>query len=168
MRIKIPHIKKYSSKDLHAHHKAKNVHPLNINDYNKVMNLLTKKIIDDVVKKGVVYDLPYLGKFAVIAAEKMSSRKFIDWEQSFKNKQALIEKGILPLKGDNGGEPWMAFKDNGETFPRFVLKKKTATIKRFKNSFGFKSGKYGRQLIASEMKADEFCINRYQFEGNGL
>lgn len=151
MRIKAAHIKCYSTKDLYKHHKERSLHPLNINDYSKAMNKLTELIVEDVVRGNAVH-VPRLGTFNVRAVERMSTKKTVNWKESWEKKK-------------NGEERWMVFQENGETYPRFMLDKNDVHYSG-KWNYGWKSSRFLRKLLGKEMQEDEFCINRYSFKRN--
>ena len=149
MRIRSSHIKVYSTDALYNHHKKRSVNPLNSNDYVLVMNKLTQAIVDEIVRGEPVH-IPRLGRFEVVAVERMSTKKVIDWKASWEKKKV-------------GEERWMVFQENGETYPRFVLKKKDEDYAG-KWCYGWKSSRYMRKTLGKEMQEDEYCINRYEFD----
>lgn len=76
---------------------------------------------DILAQRNYFFTLPRgLGYLTVKVIPRTPSKAHIDYGASFKQKQALIDEGKLPLKhyrdkdnnivGDNGGEEWMVFR----------------------------------------------------------
>lgn len=97
------------------------------NKYKEVMNVFVKNIMTKIMITGYRFSMPYhCGLMQVIQLERKVKIKdngnikgSVDWGESNKLKQKIIDDGGLPLKmfkddkgnivGDNGGQAWICY-----------------------------------------------------------
>lgn len=97
---------------------------LSYNKYKEVIETFNKELIQKIIKTGYEFEAPYrCGIIKVIQLERRYSvtetgtiRGAIDWGESNKLKAVIIANGDLPLKGDNGGEPWLCYHTSATYF----------------------------------------------------
>ena len=107
--------KRYVSKLRNPRHTESlaDVCDINYTQYKQILEFMNKKVIEQVTEEKTLNLGHSLGRLFI----KTFERKFeedkegkvtsaINWGESNKYKQQLIDDGLVPLKGNNGGVEW--------------------------------------------------------------
>lgn len=148
-------MKIYGSSDLHKAYGGKT--KIKYADYARVIKRYNSLIVEGVAE-GKKWNLPFnMGTIAMVMDTRRFDTKVINWPESNKLKQQIIDQGGQPReKGSEEGENWIVYYTD-EFFCRIKWDKKNTKghsvknwkIYRFSPAWGF------RRYLSKKLKEDE-------------
>jgi len=138
---------------------------LNYSDYRSVIQDFNTTVMDKLIYDGQWFKMPFrLGELHIIRIKRDWSNPSVNWHESKKLKQEIIEEGGKPKSEEHpNGEDWLVYYDD-PWYARFYWnKRKCIVAKKTAYSFQATQGKNGNtKKLHRYLENDDMAATNYR------
>lgn len=125
--------------DIYKDYRNNSNNPVSKSTHAEVLRKFNTKAMEEIIYEGKVLELGwYLSDLSIIRVKADPTNPRVNWGESYKRKQEIIEDGGTPKSEENpDGEPWLVYFDD-EWFAMFYWRKSGCTVP-YKSAYKFRA-----------------------------
>ena len=155
--------------DIYKHYRANAASPVDKATFKNICEEFNISIIENVILEGKAFNMrSNLSNISVRRVERNPSAPTIDWWESNKYKQELIQEGVKLFDPETGeGEKWFIYYTDPwyckYHWEKHRCKIPNKTVYRFTPTRGLKGNK---EKLTALLKEDELAYLKFKKHGN--